>query len=117
MKIKIGDICIFIFIVVVSVLLLIDNNEKGDKAVLYVDGKQIKTFDLNTNQEYTFSSDFTNTISIVNGKVSILHSDCPDKTCVHSGQISKEGQIICCLPNKLMLKIEGKNNSVDVITG
>ena len=33
-------------------------------------------------------------------------ADCPDKDCVNQGWISRPGQMIVCLPNRLVIKIE-----------
>lgn len=57
-------------------------------------------------------------IRIEFGKARVLRSDCPNKICVNSGAIDKTGQIIVCVPNKIIVKIEGeqKEHSLDVVT-
>lgn len=39
------------------------------------------------------------------GSVFFLHSDCPDQICVHGGKISADGQMLACVPNRLLVKI------------
>lgn len=34
-------------------------------------------------------------------------SDCPDKVCVSSGKLSKDGEWAACLPNRVFLKVMG----------
>ncbi len=34
-------------------------------------------------------------------------SDCPDKVCVNTGALSKDGEWAACLPNKVFLKVTG----------
>lgn len=41
------------------------------------------------------------------GKARITASTCLDKTCVRTGWISRPGQSIVCLPNRLVVRIEG----------
>jgi hypothetical protein len=44
---------------------------------------------------------------ISGGEAQVLDSPCRDKICVHAGKISKPGQWIACLPNKVMVHIGG----------
>lgn len=37
-------------------------------------------------------------IVVENGKARVESSDCPDKICVHRGEISKSGQSAVCVP-------------------
>ena len=34
-------------------------------------------------------------------------ADCPDKLCVHQKAVSRDGESIICLPNKVVVSIEG----------
>lgn len=54
-------------------------------------------------------------VEIKNRKVRILSSPCPDKLCVKQGYISESGQVIICLPNRVVIKIEGRA-SFDALT-
>ena len=56
-----------------------------------------------------------NLIIIENGKVSVTHASCKGNDCVQTGKISKEGQIIACLPHKLLITIEGRSDAPDVV--
>ena len=40
--------------------------------------------------------------------------DCPDKLDVKQGYISKVGEVIVCLPNKLVIEIKGIDDERDV---
>ncbi len=50
------------------------------------------------------------TIEIGAGAARIADSPCPDRTCVAAGSLSRPGQWSACLPNKVMLRIEGGGN-------
>jgi hypothetical protein len=48
-------------------------------------------------------------VRIGDGAAWIEDSPCRDKLCVASGRISKPGQWIACLPNKVFLRIGGES--------
>lgn len=50
------------------------------------------------------------TVHIHDGRVSIVESPCENQTCVHSPAISRPGQWIACLPNAVMVLIEGSTD-------
>lgn len=55
------------------------------------------------------------TLQIKDGKISITKSQCPDLVCVKTGAISREGQSIVCVPNKIVVTV-GKGQDVDAIS-
>ena len=53
-------------------------------------------------------------VGIEDGKV-YVESCCPNGTC-SAGKIEKSGQWIACLPNKVVIRLEGsKDEEVDVL--
>jgi hypothetical protein len=46
-------------------------------------------------------------VVIRGGMASVEDSPCPDKLCVHMPAISKPGQWIACLPNKVFVRVRG----------
>ena len=56
-------------------------------------------------------------IEVENHRIRILDSSCPQKICVHSGAISRCGELLVCAPNRIVIRIPGDNgNSLDLIT-
>lgn len=53
-------------------------------------------------------------IEIKDGKAHVLYSDCPDKLCVHQKSISKDKETIVCLPNRVVIEIEGDSGNTDL---
>ena len=59
----------------------------------------------------------TNTLVIKDGAAFIEEADCPDKLCVHQGRISREGMELVCMPNRVVVRIAGKDeNETDAYT-
>lgn len=46
-------------------------------------------------------------IIVEDGTVRVEDSDCKDKICENFGRISKEGESIICIPNRLSVRISG----------
>jgi len=51
---------------------------------------------------------------VESGGVRMVDSDCPDKLCVGMGQVSRTGQAVVCLPNRVTLRLEG-SGGVDAV--
>ncbi|MBE6067576.1 MAG: NusG domain II-containing protein [Clostridium lundense] len=109
-----------LFVIVIAVLLIMSAGTyayklafKGkDKiAVIKADGKVVKTINLSklkgTEKFDIKEGDHFNTIVVEKDKISIIDADCPDKVCIKTGWISDAGESIVCLPNKLIVSIEG----------
>lgn len=88
------------------------NNSKI--AEVFSDGNLIRRIDLSTiTDNYEFTVDYSghsNTVAVKNGSISVVAADCPDRICVHTGEIRYGSAPIVCLPNKLMIKIVGSDN-------
>lgn len=76
-----------------------------------VDGTVTETLDLSRDQEYTVTGvgGGTNRLVIKNGEVWVTEASCPDKICVHQGKISHDGEMIVCLPNRMVARISGES--------
>ena len=118
MKIKIGDIVLIIVIILLGFLIFAFQMQKiSDKAEIFVDGKLYKTVDLNKNQQFEINNKYKNIVCVKDGKIFVLKSDCPDKTCVKSGKINKTSKIISCAPNGVVIKISGNKDASDISVG
>ncbi len=113
--IKKADI-ILIAVVLLLVLLwfLLTPETENTLAVITVDGKAYKTIDLKSakGEEIQVGNML---IYADNGEIWVLHSDCPDKLCENTGKIKRAGQVIACVPNKVVITIKGVE--ADGVTG
>lgn len=119
---KKGDKIVGIILLVVVILTfgataIYKNSIKGSEniAVIKRDGKVLRTIDLNKvvkPEEFTLKTDngHYNTIAVKHNSIRVKDADCPNKLCVKSGWISNPGEIIVCLPFKLIINIEAASN-------
>lgn len=66
------------------------------------------------------SNGYSLTVVIRNGEAFVQSADCPDETCVHTGSISHEGEIVVCVPSHTVLRItEGgdRDDNADALAG
>ena len=62
-------------------------------------------------------ADYPLTIRLEPGRVCIGESACPSQDCVHTGWISRAGEQIICLPNRLVISLTGGQQEFDAVTG
>lgn len=56
-------------------------------------------------------------VKIANGEVRILTSPCPRKLCLSFGEVRKSGDLLACVPNRVVVRIEGqKVKSYDLLS-
>jgi hypothetical protein len=87
--------------------------DKGSYVIIRIDGVEVAKYSLNENGEYLLNGG-SNILVIKDGKAYIKYADCPDKLCVKLGEISKQGEVITCLPNKLTVTVYGAENDVEI---
>lgn len=122
-----GDIILIVGIVLWSIFSLFSlKNSVEGSASRYVSvkvaGEEIqrieltrenigKTFPVNTRYGY-------NLIEIGDGKVRVIEADCPEQIDVLQGYIENTGEIIVCLPHRLIIEIvDESENHEDIIDG
>ncbi|MCR4779113.1 MAG: NusG domain II-containing protein [Lachnospiraceae bacterium] len=86
--------------------------KKGSEVVVSVFGREYARFPLNENREFPISYlNNLNLLVIEDGYAYIKEASCPDGLCVHQGKINKSGEIIVCLPNEVVITVEGPEDS------
>ncbi|MBE5756954.1 MAG: NusG domain II-containing protein [Clostridiales bacterium] len=90
----------------------------GDTVKVLVDGNLYGTYSLQKEREIEIKiGDNLNILVIKDGKADMIKASCPDSICVKHRPISKNGETITCLPNKVtvIIEINDKQGEVDVI--
>ncbi len=86
--------------------------KKGSEVVVSVFGREYARFPLNENREFPISYlNNLNLLIIEDGYAYIKEASCPDGLCVHQGKINKSGEMIVCLPNEVVVTVEGPEES------
>lgn len=77
----------------------------GAEAVVYINGERTAAYPLWEDAQVLLNG--TNLLVIRNGMADISEADCPDKLCVRQAAISRTGESLVCLPNRIVVVIEG----------
>ena len=116
-----GDVLAIAAVVLLAIIVAVSFIPKtGGGAVeaeLYQDGKRIKTLSLEEETTFEISGKYTNRITVQNGEIFFVSSDCPGEDCVHSGAIHSAGRSLVCLPNGVEIRIITQNSDVDFVVG
>lgn len=113
---KKGDYIIVALILLLSTgIFLVSKNsvvEAAEKEVVVsVDGKVEGRYTLSDKEKlYTIDNKYgKNTFAITSDGVHMVESDCKDQICIHMGHITRAGESIICLPNRLIISLENVN--------
>ncbi|MCL2366813.1 MAG: NusG domain II-containing protein [Oscillospiraceae bacterium] len=112
-------LCSILLLSALSALLIFESDRS--LAHIYHDGIRIDTLDLNEISEMltltlTFENG-TNTIEAERGRIRMATADCPDRTCVHQGWISRGSLPIVCLPHRLVIRLDDNHKlDLDAVT-
>ena len=89
----------------------------GAQAVVTVEGREIGRYPLSKNGTFPLNGG-TNILVVENGEAWVSEANCPDKVCMGMGKISRNGEFIACLPNRLLVVVEGaaEDSPVDGMT-
>ena len=117
-KIKFADILLillFLATIIYFSLNFFTKNKSPAKQVVIESGKNIWYYQLDKNKELKIEGNLgKSTIKIEDGFVFFENSPCPNKLCVQSSAITKNGDWIACLPNGVFVRIEGKDESSEL---
>lgn len=61
------------------------------------------------------SGDITNVIEIDGKSVRFASSNCPDQVCVHTGSLTRAGQMAVCLPTRVVVRLTGADTQIDAV--
>ena len=91
-------------------------------ATVVLDGETVAQFRLDQLTEpVTFNvpgAEWPITLEAEQGRIRVLHSDCPSQDCVHTGWVDRDRGQIVCLPNRMVVSVSGTQAAdVDAVTG
>ena len=92
---------------------------KGDWVVVTVNQKETTRLPLDQDQKTHVKGPIGLTeIEVKNGRARIIRSPCKNKVCIKSGYIRYADRLAACIPNRVVIRIVGKNHrGVDAVIG
>ena len=112
---------IILLIIALSIILSLwfkPTTQTGNRVIITLDNIPVYTLPLDNDRILRFEgTQGEMTVYIHDRKVWIGSSNCPHKICMKTGKIEEGGQMIVCLPNRVVISIEGGDDRpVDGIT-
>lgn len=117
---KKNDLILIIVVGIIAAVIFLAYQVVGGKSAgsvtIKVNGKVEGVYSLSEDREIEINGG-TNILRIENGKADMIEADCPDKLCVDQKAISKNNENIICLPNKVVVEVDGSEDSeFDAVT-
>lgn len=88
-----------------SIFFVARGSSVGTTVVVWVGGEEYGRYSIFKEQVVQIND--TNTLIIENHKANMQLAECPDQLCVKHLPISGTDETIICLPNKVVIRIEG----------
>ena len=89
----------------------------GPVAVVTLNGEEAGRYPLSEEGSFSLNGG-SNLLIVSGGEAWVSEANCPDKVCMGMGKISRNGEFIACLPNRLLVVVEGaaEDSPVDGMT-
>lgn len=118
-EVKFKDLLLLVGILVIAFIAYVGINifsyQEAERVQVSVDGDVFGVYSLHKDQEIKIND--TNYLIIKDGEADMIEADCPDQICVDQKEISKTGETIVCLPNKVIVEVKGAEAAdVDAVT-
>lgn len=115
-----ADIVLFIVLLAFGFAMLFFTiraaSSPGEQVVINVDGTEYGRYPLDRDRVIEIQNgDRLNIVTIKDGGVSMTYSTCKNQICVHEGEVTAPGQLIVCLPNYVIVEIEGGEGSDEAL--
>lgn len=111
-------VVILLIIVVISFLCLsLLKNDNKKNALVYYEDELILKIDLSLKGEHTYTVDGYNGDIIIktnDNKIRVESENSPHHICSNQGWIDEAYEVLVCLPNKVVIKIED-NEEIDTV--
>ncbi len=81
----------------------------GKQLVIYADEKIVFTGPLTRDRLLELQGPLGETqVEISAGQVRVVSSPCPRKICIGMGSVWRSGDLLACVPNRVVVRIEGE---------
>lgn len=105
-------IALILIIVSVAGLIYFFARAEGDTVCVTVDGELFAEYPLSVDRTVEIrTGDSLNILVISGGKAYVSEASCPDGICAAHKPISRDGETIVCLPNKVVVSVSVKGGA------
>lgn len=88
----------------------------GTEAAVFVDKEQVALLDLSADGDHDVGGRIgTSVLRVQAGRVRFIDSPCPGRICVHSGWLARSGEVAACLPNSVVVEVQGGEREYDAV--
>lgn len=118
-----GDMVVGLIVLMVAVILavlLLPHSEQALTARVVLDEQVILSCRLDELEEplrLPVEGGYLLVLEISSKGVQVLETQCPGEDCMHMGMISQAGEQIVCLPNRMVVSLQGNDAVYDAVTG
>ena len=106
-------LAISVILIALSLIALKGNDDPVAKAVIKVKDTEY-IYPLNQPRELEFTGEIDKANLIIHdGCIEFVESPCRDKICIHMGQAREDGDFLACLPNRIIVTVEGGKSDTD----
>lgn len=114
------DIALILIFVIISLSFLMFINKTSDgatKAFVYYKNDKVLSIDLTVDEVKTYEVEATNGLVIIESKkgmIRVLEEESPYNICSNQGFAKYSHEVIVCLPNDIVITLEG-NSDIDTV--
>lgn len=118
-----GDLLVALVILILAAALAVPLFPRAEQALtvqVVLDGELIlsrRLDDLDEPVRFPVEGAYPLTLELSREGVRVLETACPGEDCLRTGMIARAGRQIICLPNRLVVTLEGGPSSYDAMTG
>lgn len=88
--------------------LLLGRGAQGERVVVERQGRVVFTAPLAEDRTVSLAGPLGETVLVIHGgRACVESSPCPLKVCLGMGEVSRGGELLACVPNQLLVRIEG----------
>ena len=118
-RVKPADLCLIgILLFILLGALLFSGQKSGERvAVLYYDGTAVDTIFLDRVTEPYHIEIGQTVLAVEPGRICFFTVCCPDRLCQSYGWLTKNGETMACVPEKIVISIQNQKETPDAVTG
>ncbi len=91
----------------------------GHIAVIIQDGRVLRSMNLDSDlvaETIKVDGKYKHLIIVEPGRIRFSEADCPGRICVRTGWLEEAGDTAVCIPDKIIIKVRGRADSIDAIS-